>query len=221
MSQFADIDRYRRDRVEPVGAEHRIVDAALRCIARWGVAKTTADDIAREAKVSRATLYRAFPGGRDVVLGAVIRHEVGRFFATVSDELELTESLEDLLVCGFTEAGAFLRGHDALRYLIAHEPERILVQPSFERLARILALASAFVEPHLARFVPAERARAASELVTRIALSYALVPSTTTDLDDPASVRRFVRTFVLPGLVAPASPVPEATASHPHQEFPS
>ena len=42
----------------------RIVDAALRCLARQGIAKTTVDDIAREAGLSRATLYRAFPGGQ-------------------------------------------------------------------------------------------------------------------------------------------------------------
>ena len=32
------------------------------CIARWGTAKTTLDDIAREAGCSRATIYRLFPG---------------------------------------------------------------------------------------------------------------------------------------------------------------
>jgi AcrR family transcriptional regulator len=42
----------------------RVVDAALRCLAREGLRGTTVDDIASDAGVSRATLYRAFPGGR-------------------------------------------------------------------------------------------------------------------------------------------------------------
>ena len=46
----------------------RIVDAALRCLARQGTAKTTVDDIAREAGLSRATLYRTFSDGKDGVL---------------------------------------------------------------------------------------------------------------------------------------------------------
>jgi AcrR family transcriptional regulator len=204
MVPFADIDRYRPIGSDPDTAEARLVAAALRCIARWGVAKTTADDIAREAGVSRATLYRAFPGGRDVVLAAVLRHEVGRFFATVSSELDRADSLEDLLVCGFVEADTFLRNHAALRYLIVHEPDRLLPGSTLERLSRVVALAAGFAEPHLARFVPADRARSSAELVTRLAISFALVPSTTVDLGDAASVRHFIRTHVLPGLTAAA-----------------
>jgi hypothetical protein len=57
------------DEVAPVlgPAEQRVVDALLACIARWGVSKTTVEDVAREAGISRATIYRLFPGGKDVV----------------------------------------------------------------------------------------------------------------------------------------------------------
>src|SRR5437764_8400576 len=43
----------------------RIVEATLRCVARWGMAKTTLDDVAREAGLSRATVYRVVPGGKE------------------------------------------------------------------------------------------------------------------------------------------------------------
>jgi len=46
----------------------RIIDGALACLARHGTAKTTVDDIARQSGVSRATVYRVFPGGRDEIL---------------------------------------------------------------------------------------------------------------------------------------------------------
>ncbi|MGZ4705878.1 MAG: TetR/AcrR family transcriptional regulator, partial [Acidimicrobiales bacterium] len=46
----------------------RILEAALRCVARWGLIKTTVDDVAREAGCSRATIYRAFPGGKQSVI---------------------------------------------------------------------------------------------------------------------------------------------------------
>ncbi len=41
----------------------RLLQATYDCVARWGLAKTTVEDAAREAGVSRATVYRYFPGG--------------------------------------------------------------------------------------------------------------------------------------------------------------
>ena len=49
-------------------AERRVAEALLRCVARWGLAKTTIEDLAREAGVSRATVYRLVPGGKQAVL---------------------------------------------------------------------------------------------------------------------------------------------------------
>ena len=68
----------------PLGASPhrvRIIDGTLACLARHGTAKTTVDDIARESGVSRATVYRAFPGGRDEILGAVVDTEMARLFS--------------------------------------------------------------------------------------------------------------------------------------------
>jgi len=51
--------------------EDRILDAARRCVDRWGMNKLTIDDVATEANVSRATLYRIFPGGKDIMFDAL------------------------------------------------------------------------------------------------------------------------------------------------------
>src|SRR5256885_9631057 len=70
--------------VEPISSipevEAKVVDGALRAIARFGLGKLTVDDVAREAGISRATLYRYFPG-RGAVLGAVARSEADRLRA--------------------------------------------------------------------------------------------------------------------------------------------
>ncbi len=65
----------------------RIIDGALVCLARHGTVKTTVDDVAREAGVSRATVYRAFPGGRDEILGAVVDTEMARLFSALGVRL--------------------------------------------------------------------------------------------------------------------------------------
>jgi len=179
--------------------EDRLVAAMLECIGRWGVTKTTADDIARAAGVSRATLYRAFPGGKDVAFEALLRHELQRFFDLVEGRFRDADTLEDLLVVGAVEAARFLFGHDALGYLLRHEPNRVI--PGYGSLQGGLAIATGFLTPHLARFVADERlAHEGAELVVRLLLSYAVDPSPSVDLTDPVSVRRFVRTFITPAL---------------------
>lgn len=201
MAPLSAIDRPARF-ADPL--ETRVVDAMLECIGRWGLSKTTADDVARTAGISRATLYRTFPGGMDVVFDAVIRHETARFFQTITPRLDGAVTVDDLLVIGYVEAARFLQGHQALEYLLVHEPERVLPSDSVDRLARALAVATAFATPHLARFVPAAAAAAHAEWVVRNFFSYALNPSLALPLTDEAAVRRFVTTYLTPAITATA-----------------
>lgn len=182
--------------------EERIVDAAVRCIARWGVAKTTLDDLAREAGVSRATVYRVFPGGKDGLMDAVARTEARRFFTGVAAAMAPAPTLEDTVVLGMAEAGRRIVGHEALRFLMAHEPETVLSRLAFAKLDEVLAAAAGMAAPYLERWLAPDDARRAAEWVARLVLSYACTPAdSTVDIADEASVRRLVRTFVLPGLV--------------------
>src|SRR3954454_11579060 len=93
--------------------EERVVDAALRCIARWGATKTTLDDVAREAGCSRATVYRVAPGGKDGLIDLVVRTEASRFFAAVAERLDAVadQGIEELLVVGMVEAGRRFVSH--------------------------------------------------------------------------------------------------------------
>lgn len=48
-----------------------ILQAAWRVFERYGVAKTTMNDIAKEAGVARQTVYNAFPGKEEVLRGVM------------------------------------------------------------------------------------------------------------------------------------------------------
>ena len=180
--------------------EERIVDAALRCFARWGVAKTTFDDVAREAGYSRATVYRFFPGGKDGLLDAVVEAEVARAFVVLGTRLAAATDLEDLLVGGMTTGARLIEGHKPLQFLLANEPEVVLPRISFHEADHVLRRVSAFAAPYIERWVDVDPHRAA-EWVARIVLSYVCSPSPTVDMTDEASVRSLVQAFVLPGLV--------------------
>jgi AcrR family transcriptional regulator len=187
--------------VAPPALETRIVDATLRCICRWGMAKTTLDDIAREAGCSRATVYRLFPGGgKDALMETVARTELSRFFAAVAAKLDQAESLEEALVTGMAEAGRRLLDHKPLQYLLANEPEAVLPRLAFNEMEQVLQAACVFAAPHLGRWLDPVDALRAAEWVARLVVSYAITPSEGVAIDDEGSVRALVTKFVLPGL---------------------
>ncbi len=180
-----------------------LIDAAMRCVARWGVAKTSLDDVAREAGCSRATVYRAFPGGKDALFDAVVRTEVARFLDSLTAEVAATATLEDALVAAITQAGRTVKTHAALQYLLVHEPELVLPHVAFRRFDELLAIVRERGAPLFSRFLGDEdEAARLAEWATRITLSYTLSPADGVDTADATSVRRLVRTYVLPGVAA-------------------
>jgi len=196
----------------------RIVEASLICIGRFGLAKTTLDDVARQSGYSRATLYRAFPGGKEALLKAVVDTEVSRLYTGLALAMGEAESLEDALVAGVTEAARRIMGHEALWLLLEHEPEVVLPHLAFGQRDRLLGEVSAFAAPFLGRWLAHDEALRLAEWAARVALSYLECPADGVDLTDAGPVRRLVRTYVLPGirvLAAPAGVVPGDDAAVP------
>lgn len=193
--------------VAPGGAERsaargRVVDAALRCLSRSGLAKTTVDDVARDAGISRATLYRLFPGGKDAVVQAVVVDEVARLFSALGAVMSDAPDIESLLVRAILEAARRLTAHEAIAYLLAHEPGTILPHLSFGGLDRLLDATVSFAWPYFARWLEPEDAARAAEWATRIVLSYLVCPDADLGLDDQRAVARLVANFVVPGIHA-------------------
>jgi AcrR family transcriptional regulator len=184
----------------------RVIDGALACIARHGVAKITLDDVAREAHCSRATVYRAFPGGKDGVLRAVVDTEVSRFFSALAVRMGAAADLEDVLVAGMTEAATRMIDHQALGLLLRTEPELVLSQLAFARMDEVLAVTCTLTAPYLGRWLDQAESRRVAEWAARIVISYLVCPAEGVDLTDSTEVRRLVRLFVLPGIRALRDP---------------
>ena len=79
-------------------AEHRVLDALKACCDRYGVAKVTVDDVAAASGISRATIYRIFPGGKDVLFDALRVRELEEFFETLRSDVEGATTIEDVIV---------------------------------------------------------------------------------------------------------------------------
>jgi AcrR family transcriptional regulator len=178
----------------------QLIDAALACVARVGVAKTTLDDVAREAKCARATVYRYFPGKQSLLLAAVER-EADRVGGELVAAAAGTETLVDAATAVVVHGARALLECAPLTYVLTVEPETLLPHISFERGDALLMEIARRVAPAFARFV-ADADRVA-EWVVRIALSYLCSPEAVDMLDD-VRVRALMEDFVLPGLIRPA-----------------
>lgn len=199
----------------PHAARARLIEAALGCVARVGVSKTTLDDVAREAGVSRATLYRVFSNKREL-FDAVVAQEAVSLCLNLELAAAGTADLEDALVVLVTTASRSLSEHAALRTVMLMEPELLLPNLAFGEADAFLRTASALVAPVLERFLPPERVDRGAEWAVRVFLSYMCSPSEAVRLDVGPSVRRLVRDFVVPalrGTRAPGTARPQAMSA--------
>ncbi len=190
----------------------RIVEAAYACVARRGVAKTTIEDVAREAGMSRATVYRAFPGGRDEVINATVAWATLDFFGRLYERIQGAASLEEVMERGIMFAHRSIVEHEVLQRVMQTEPDKLLPILTVESI-RIREGIAAVLSPYLE-----ERGLAAgvdlddaADFLARMVLSYISAPGRW-DLDDPDQVARLVRSELLAGVVSPPEPAESGAA---------
>src|SRR5438309_9490395 len=128
----------------------RILEATYACVARYGLAKTTVEDVARAARLSRATVYRYFPGGRDQLMREVIAWETGRFFGRLAEAVAGAPDFGALLEEALVFAHRAVEEHEVLQKVLQTEPERLLPQLTVES-ERTLTCIRRFLLPYLHR----------------------------------------------------------------------
>lgn len=75
----------------------RILDAAIRCVQQFGIDKTNMNDIAREAGVTRPTVYNHF-GNRDEVVQAALLESGYSFAARIKKHVQRFATAEQRLI---------------------------------------------------------------------------------------------------------------------------
>ena len=188
----------------------RILDAAIECFVQFGNDKTTLDDVARVAGLTRQTIYRYFPG-RSALLEAVDRLEDQRLRRQAAAIGQRSRTLEDF-VAGMVETQVAV----ALRYRTRQhllDLDRGLFQSMFLVHQRKIGRLREMVTPQLeaarrrGELHPSvDLAEAAEWLAISLASVTSLTSADTFDLDDPASVGRFFARHLCRGLVRPARP---------------
>jgi AcrR family transcriptional regulator len=179
-----------------------LISAARRCFARYGVRRTTMEDVAVEAGFARATLYKLVPGRAEVIEAVIMQRLT-----------ELAEGWREILVAQRSVAQALVETSLAIVETVRHDPElRALFETTTgTRLIRLLAGPQPAVRGYVIEFYAElfARGRASGELrddVTDEQLAdwirgIILMLILREDLT-PHEERRMIESFLLPSLGA-------------------
>lgn len=185
------------------GREQRILDAAERCMARFGLQRFSMSDVAKDAGMSRGSVYLYF-GDRPSLVDAVLARTASRFVKSSAPAVRRRHTLADQVA----EAAIFIRQHLGDRVLslgLPGEQENLVATLMTAQMERLLLEWVDFWKPFLQAAVKRGEIREvdfghAGEWIVRLMLSFAVMPAVTFDADDPAAVRRFVRQHIVRGL---------------------
>ncbi|NUR85268.1 MAG: TetR/AcrR family transcriptional regulator [Nonomuraea sp.] len=182
----------------------RILDAAYEQFCRMGIRRSTMEDVARLAKVSRITVYRRFDT-KDTLVEHVVRREFRRYFDRFLVDIESAGSAAERVVLGFVSSLRAIRGNPLIGGLIVSEPD-LLVPSMTADGGQTLATVRQFVAGqlrreqragHVARELDADLV---AEMMVRISTSFLAIPSAIVDLDDDTQLAAIARQFLVPML---------------------
>lgn len=189
---------------EPVdGSTLRILDAALDAFADIGIRRATMDDVARRARLGRATVYRRFPH-KQALVGAVLLREARAFLAEIDRKVARAGTPEDRLVEGFVAFVAGVRSNALLRRMLTLEPDTVLPALTVDGDG-VIALGRGYAaelirDDQRAGLLPRFDPEPVAELMVRIGHSLVLAPGTVIPIDEQDAARTFARRHLAPML---------------------
>ena len=207
------LERAYLDAVEQIddgdGTRTRLLDAAFEQFCRSGIQRSSMEEVARRAGLSRITLYRKF-ATKDALVDQVILREFSRYFARFLDDIAHADDAAERVVLGFVSSLRAIRGNPLIGGLIATEPT-LLAGSTVGGDGRILATVRQFVAGQLRR---EQRAGSisddldtdlAAEMMVRVTASFLTIPSRIIDLDDESQLGALAWQFLVP-MLEPSPP---------------
>lgn len=182
----------------------QILEAANECFTQLGIQRTSVQDVARMAAVSRGTVYRYFED-RTVLIEAAIEFGAQKFYQQVAAAMAKKATLAEKI-------GAMAETHATI--LIDHRTRNRLMADDAELMRHMISDGDSAVRRTTAFLVPYVReaqergevgagidVTAASEWLARIIYSFSTVNQAQTfDMSKPATVRKYVEKFAINGL---------------------
>ena len=112
---------------DPNNVRPAIIAAATDCFARYGVKKTTVDDISKAAGVSRPTFYRFYKNKQGLLLSLAI--EEMRRISNKSHKLQKKfDQIDDVFIEAILDAVIESQKSQIVQFLLSPENEDLIIQ---------------------------------------------------------------------------------------------
>ncbi len=171
----------------------RILDAAVTVLGRRGTTEATVDEVAQEAGVGRATVFRRF-ASKDAIFEAALTRVVGRVIGAMVERFAVVRDPVEQVVEGFA-------------ICVALDADPVVARPRRQRAELLAALCEGDPSPvALANLRRAHRDGAITvgdpdqqaDALVHLGLAYLMAPGLAVDLGDPDAVRAFARSTIAP-----------------------
>lgn len=192
------------DPVDDDTTTSRVLDAAYEQFCLLGIQRTTMEDVAKRAGVSRITVYRHV-ATKDALIDRVLRREVHRHIHRFLADVSAAETAADRVVVGFASALGAIRRNPLLTRILEVEPDALAAALVGDG-GRTMSLIRRFVarqlraEQRAGHVHPDVEVDLVAELMVRVSASFLLTPSDVVDLDDDEQTEAMVRMFLVPML---------------------
>lgn len=185
---------------EAAPTRERILEAAFNAVCLYGLGRLSLEDVAREAELSRQTVYRYF-GSRQILIEAVVLREEEKFIERILAATDTHRDVRPALEAAILAALQAAREHPLLDRLLETEPDKVLPL-LMTGDGPVLPAARTALEELFARRLPhlsAATAWRVADATTRLFISYAINPPE----DDSESVAASLADLILNGLKEP------------------
>ncbi|ROZ89109.1 TetR/AcrR family transcriptional regulator [Gordonia sp. OPL2] len=182
----------------------KLLDAAFDQFCRMGIQRSSMEEVARRAGLSRITIYRKFATKDDLVEQVILR-EFRRYFLRFLADIRNADTAAERVVFGFVSSLRSILGNPLIGGLIETEPSLLAGSIGADD-GRMLVAVRQFVAEQLrseqrAGNIAAELdTELTAEVMVRISNSFLTVPSQLIDVHDDDQLAAVARQYLVPML---------------------
>ncbi|GAB89390.1 TetR/AcrR family transcriptional regulator [Gordonia rhizosphera] len=182
----------------------RLLDAAFDLFSRSGIQRTSMEEVARRAGLSRITLYRKFET-KDALVEQLIVREFRRYFVQFLEDVQPARTAADRVVAGFVSSLGAISGNPIISGLLETDLS-LLVGSLIGDDGGMVSTVRQFVagqlrsEQEAGNVSPDLDVDMVAEMMVRISASFLTIPSQLVDLSDDDQLAALARRFLVPML---------------------